>query len=89
MDIDAEREVYNFVKKNSSKYLYTILHAITDGINEENNKLREQKSSIECGFVISLDYLKNNLSDQVKSTVLKALENCTFIRVDDAIKRIK
>jgi len=39
---DKEREIYELVKKYACIYLPTILNAITDGIKEENIKLKDR-----------------------------------------------
>lgn len=83
MSYEKEQEVYVYVKENASEYLPTILQAITDGIKEENQGLREQKSKVECGLVVLADKVNiSKLDTQMHSVLVDALENCTFLRMD-------
>jgi len=79
MGFEEEQQVYMYVKDKSNKYLSTILKAITDGIDEENERLREQKSHVESGLVVLLDKVKvAKIDARLKSVLIQALNSCTF-----------
>ena len=83
MSFEEETQVYNYVKDKSNKYLPTILRAITDGVVEENERLREQKSHVESGLVVLLDKVKiNKIDKRFKSVLIQALDSCTFFKFD-------
>lgn len=88
MDFAKQAEVYSYVKENR-EHLPTIIQALVDGFREENQKLREGKSSVEAGLLVMLD--KVDLSKLDKSyllTLRDSLNRCTFLRVNYMIDRI-
>ena len=89
MSFEKGLEVFACVKENSVEYLPIIIQAITAGISEENCKLREQKSKVECGLVVLADKIKlSTLKTNMKDTLLDALKSCTFVKMDSFIEAL-
>ena len=87
---EKEQEVYNYVKQNAVDFLPLIITAINDGVQEENQRLREQKSNIEAGIIVLADKIKlEKIKSNMKDVLLTALESCTAFKMDTFIKRIK
>lgn len=89
MNYEKELEVFAYVKENSVEYLSVIIQAITAGITEENQRLREQKSKVEGGLValadkVNLSKLKTNMRD----TLIDALKNCTYFKMDSFLEAL-
>lgn len=86
---EKESEVYEYVKYNAVEYLPTILNAIVDGVKEENTSLREQKAEVECGLLALADKVDlKKLETNMASTLLTALQSCTFVRMDSFIEKL-
>ena len=89
MSYEKEMEVFSYVKANAVDYLPTIIQAITEGIADENQKLREQKSKVECGLLALADKVNlSKLESNMKETLLEALKNCTFLKMDSFIQAL-
>lgn len=90
MSYEKEAEVYQYVKANASEYLAVIVRALTDGVNEENEKLRDGKSKVECGLLLLADRVKlSKVKTNMRTTLVEALKACTFLRVDSFIEAIE
>ena len=89
-DFLDRQKVYDFVFEHASEHLETIIQAVTDGVREENLKLRKQKSKVECGLVVLADSAKlNKLEVNMKSVLIEGLQNCTFIKPDSMIEKLR
>ncbi len=87
---EKQLEVYAYVKDSAVEYLPVILQAITDGVKEENQMLREKKSNVECGLLALADKVKlSTLETNMKDVLLRALEDCTFLKMDTFIANLK
>jgi len=90
MSYEKELEVYNYIKANVVDYLPVILEAITNGVTAENSALREKKSKVECGLVVLADKVKlDKIDTQMKSVLLEALQNCTFVKMDSFVAALR
>ncbi len=89
MSIEKELEVYEYVKNHADEYYSIIVKALNDGIKDENNRLREQKSKIEASVVLLLQTSKiDKIPVNQKSVLKEGLENCSFFNFDSAIKQL-
>ena len=88
---DETQEVYCYVREKSIKYLPVIIRAITDGVNAENERMREQKSKVEGGLVV-LSFLAKKfkkLDRGFRETLIEAYNNCTFFMFDECKKKLQ
>jgi hypothetical protein len=87
---EKEQEVYNYVKENAAEFMSVIVRAMNDGIQEENLKLRLQKSQVETGLMLLADKVKlEKIDPRLKSVLLDALKSCTFFKVDSFIQELE
>lgn len=85
-----EEEVYEYVKENASEYLPVIIQALTDGIREENAKLRERNSKVECGLLVLADKVNlTKIKTNMRTTLVEALKSCVFIKMDSYLDKIE
>lgn len=89
MSYEKEIEVYNYVKENASDFLPIIINALNDGIREQNQMLREQKSKVECGLLVLADKVNlSKIETNMKDTLIEALKNCTFLKMDSFLQKL-
>jgi len=87
---EKEIEVYNYVKTNAQEYFSVIVNALNDGIRQENERLRIEKSKVEAGIVVLLDKVNlSKLNTNLKLTLKDALNHCTFFVFDKNIKELE
>ena len=90
MSIENEVQIYNYVRGHASKYYKTIMSALHDGLQEENEALRVAKSEVEVAIVCLLEKTTLRKIDPQRKEVLKrALESCTFFKFDWAMKQLE
>ena len=73
---------YNELKervKQDKEYIAIANEAIIDGVKEENQLLRHQKSKVEVGFCIYHTMNKKKIIDQYKPVIQWAIDACTFV----------
>lgn len=87
--MQKELEVFNYVKENASEFLTVIVQALTAGIREENEKLRDQKSKVEVAVVVLADKARlDKIDTNLKSALVDGLKSCTFIKVDSLLQKL-
>jgi hypothetical protein len=82
--------VYEYVRENVKKHRDIILKAISDGLQEENRNLREQKCQIETGLIVLADEINvKRLPLNLKEVVLGSLESCTSFKTDILLNKLR
>lgn len=88
--MQKELEIFNYVKENANEFLSVIVQALTAGIREENEKLRDQKSKVEVGMVILADKVKlDKIDTKLKSALIDGMKSCTFIKIDSLLQKLE
>lgn len=90
MSYEKEMEVFCYVKANAVDYLPTIIQAINEGVIEENQKLRERSSKVECGLLALADKVNlSKIKTNMRTTLMDALKSCTFLKMDSFIQALE
>jgi flagellar biosynthesis regulator FlaF len=85
-----EQEIFHYVRKHASDFTSIIINGLVTGLKEENNRLKNQKNKVEVGLVVLADKSKiDKIKTNMKECLIDAFENCTFIKTDSLLKKIK